>query len=321
MTFAELTERLERLAAIAFVVFAAALILPGCERLADLSSTDDRIRVLCTTGQVGDMLEHIGGQYVDVRTLMGPGVDPHLYKATPGDIRLLKGAKAIFYNGLHLEGRLAEVLEKLSKRKPTFAVVEEILQRTPDRLRNAPEFAASYDPHIWFDVGLWADCAEYAARKLIEVDPAHAAAYRQQAEDYIAELRALDAETRRRLAEIPKRQRVLITAHDAFGYFGRAYDVEVHGLQGISTTDEADLGAINDLVRLLVARQVKAVFIETSVPSKNIRSLIQGCQAAGHPLVLGGEIYSDAMGPAGTPEGTYVGMIRYNVERIARALE
>ena len=157
-------------------------------------------------------------------------------------------------------------------------------------------------------------------RKLIEVDPAHAAAYRRQAEDYIAELRALDAETRRRWPRYPS-ARLLITAHDAFGYFGRAYDVEVHGLQGISTADEADLGAINDLVRLLVARQVKAVFIETSVPSKNIRSLIQGCQAAGHPLVLGGEIYSDAMGPAGTPEGTYVGMIRYNVERIARALE
>jgi manganese/zinc/iron transport system substrate-binding protein len=266
------------------------------------------------------MLANIGGEHVDVRTLMGAGVDPHLYKATPGDIRLLKGAKIIFYNGLHLEGRLADVLEKLAQRKPTFAVIDEIHRDHPDRLRQAPEFPTNFDPHIWFDVGLWADCADYAARRLIEVDPDHAADYRRNADDYIARLKQLDAETRRRLAEIPQQQRVLVTAHDAFGYYGRAYDVEVHGLQGISTADEADLGAINDLVRLLADRNVKAVFIETSVPSKNIRSLIQGCEAAGHTLALGGELYSDAMGPAGTPEGTYIGMIEYNTNQIARAL-
>ena len=267
------------------------------------------------------MLRHIGGDFVEVRTLMGPGVDPHLYKATPGDIRLLKAATAIFYNGLHLEGRLAEVLEKLGHRKPTIAVTDRIRQHEPQRLRQAPEFAASYDPHVWFDVGLWADCAEYAAAQLIEIDPTHASAYRRQADAYVAELRALDRATRRQLAEIPSRGRVLVTAHDAFGYFGRAYDVEVHGLQGISTADEADLGAINELVQLLVARQVKAVFIETSVPSKNIRSLIQGCDAAGHQLALGGELYSDAMGPADTPEGTYTGMIAFNVDQIVRALQ
>ncbi|HEY1598522.1 MAG TPA: zinc ABC transporter substrate-binding protein [Pirellulales bacterium] len=293
----------------------------GCNQLADIGEGEGRVRIVCTTGQVGDMLAHIGGDHVDVRTLMGPGVDPHLYKATPGDIRLLKSAKAIFYNGLHLEGRLAEVLEKLSRRKPTIAVTDEIRQHNPDRLRQAPEFAASFDPHVWFDVGLWADCADYAATRLMEIDPTHASDYRRQADAYIAELRALDDETRRHLSEIPARGRVLVTAHDAFGYFGRAYDIEVHGLQGISTADEADLGAINDLVKLLVARQVKAVFIESSVPSKNIRSLIQGCEAAGHQLVLGGELYSDAMGPAGTPEGTYIGMIAFNVDQIERALQ
>jgi manganese/zinc/iron transport system substrate-binding protein len=298
-----------------------ALAVAGCRELADFGAADGRVRVVCTTGQVGDMLEHIGGEYVDVRTLMGPGVDPHLYKATPSDIRLLKSAAVVFYSGLHLEGRLAEVLEKLAKRKPTFAVTDDIHEHAPERLRKAPEFAASFDPHVWFDVGLWADCAEYAAKKLIEVDPAHAADYRRQADAYVAELRELDRITREQLAEIPAPQRVLVTAHDAFGYFGRAYDVEVHGLQGISTADEADLGAINDLVRLLVARKVKAVFIESSVPSKNIRSLIQGCEAAGHHLVLGGELYSDAMGPADTPEGTYLGMIKFNTDQIARALQ
>jgi len=299
---------------------AVALLASGCGGLAGFGSDDSRVRVVCTTGQVGDMLANIGGEHVDVRTLMGAGVDPHLYKATPSDIRLLKGAKIIYYNGLHLEGRLADVLEKLAQRKPTFAVVEEIHRDHPDRLRQAPEFPTNFDPHIWFDVGLWADCAEYAARRLIEVDPDHAADYRRNADDYIARLKKLDAETRSRLAEIPQQQRVLVTAHDAFGYYGRAYDVEVHGLQGISTADEADLGAINDLVRLLADRNVKAVFIETSVPSKNIRSLIQGCEAAGHKLVLGGELYSDAMGPEGTPEGTYIGMIEYNTNQIARAL-
>jgi len=302
-------------------ILAIVTIASGCRDLTDLDPAAGHIRVVCTTGQVGDMLEHIGGEHVAVRTLMGPGVDPHLYKATPGDIRLLKSAKAIFYNGLHLEGRLAEVLEKLSDRKPTYAVIAEIEHSAPERLRHAPEFPTSYDPHVWFDVGLWADCADYATRKLMEVDPAHAADYRRNGDAYVATLRALDQETRRRLAEIPRSQRVLVTAHDAFGYFGRAYDVEVHGLQGISTADEADLGAINDLVRLLVERHVKAVFIETSVPSKNIRSLIQGCEAAGHPLVLGGELYSDAMGAVGTPEGTFTGMIKHNVDQIVRALQ
>jgi manganese/zinc/iron transport system substrate-binding protein len=296
------------------------LLLPGCGPLVGFADEDSRVRVVCTTGQVGDMLANIGGEHIDVRTLMGAGVDPHLYKATPGDIRLLKGAKVIFYNGLHLEGRLADVLEKLAERKPTFAVIDEIHRDHPERLRQAPEFPTNFDPHIWFDVGLWAECADYAARRLIEVDPAHAADYRKNADLYIARLKKLDADTRAQLAEIPKEQRVLVTAHDAFGYCGRAYDVEVHGLQGISTADEADLGAINDLVRLLTSRRVKAVFIETSVPPKNIRSLIQGCEAAGHPLTLGGELYSDAMGPAGTPEGTYVGMIEYNTQQIVRAL-
>jgi len=318
--FANVDQRFSPRRCLLAVLGTATLLASGCAELADLGAPQGRIRVVCTTGQVGDMLERIGGEFVDVRTLMGPGVDPHLYKAAPGDIRLLKGAAVVFYNGLHLEGRLAEVLEKLALRKPTFAVTEDILANSPDRLRHAPEFPASYDPHVWFDVALWADCAASAARRLAEVDPPHASDYRRQAMAYIDELRALDIETRRRLAEVPAPRRVLVTAHDAFGYFGRAYDVEVHGLQGISTADEADLGAINDLVRLLVDRKVKAVFIETSIPSKNIRSLIQGCEAAGHQLVLGGELYSDAMGPADTPQGNYLGMITYNVDQIVRAL-
>jgi manganese/zinc/iron transport system substrate-binding protein len=252
---------------------------------------------------------------------MGPGVDPHLYKATPGDIRRLKQADAIFYSGLHLEGRLAGVLEKLSEKKPAVAVTDGVRKNHPERLRTARQFAESYDPHVWFDVGLWADCAQYAAEQLIKLDPRHAADYRANAGRYVSELRALDGWCRQRILEIPKTQRVLVTAHDAFGYFGIAYGIEVHGLQGISTADEADLGALNDLVRLLVSRRIKAVFIESSVPRKSITSLIEGCDAAGHKVIIGGELYSDAMGQAGTVEGTYVGMIRYNVNETVSALK
>ena len=284
-------------------------------------ATGAPLSVVCTTGQVADMLENIGGAHVKVVALMGAGVDPHLYKATPGDIRRLKRADVIFYSGLHLEGRLAAVLEKLAEKKPAIAVTAGVRQSEPQRLRTAPQFAESYDPHVWFDVGLWADCSEYAAGKLIEFDPAHAADYRDNADRYVTQLRALDRWCRDRILEIPKTQRVLVTAHDAFGYFGDAYGIEVHGLQGISTADEADLGALNDLVRLLVGRRIKAVFIESSVPRKSITSLIEGCDAAGHKVVIGGELYSDAMGPRGTPEGTYMGMVQYNVDEVVNALK
>lgn len=297
--------------------------LPGTKAVTSTGSdaTPAPLSVVCTTGQVADMLENIGGSHVNVVALMGPGVDPHLYKATPGDIRRLKRADVIFYSGLHLEGRLAAILEKLAEKKPAIAVTAGVREHQPRRLLTAPQFAESYDPHAWFDVGLWADCAEYAAGKLIELDPAHAAEYRANADRYVAQLRDLDRWCRERIREIPEKQRVLVTAHDAFGYFGRAFGIEVHGLQGISTADEADLGALNDLVRLLVSRRIKAVFIESSVPRKSITSLIEGCDAAGHKVVIGGELFSDAMGNPGTPEGTYVGMVQYNVNEIVNALK
>jgi len=279
------------------------------------------LRVVCTTGMGADMLRTVGGPHVQVEALMGPGVDPHLYKATPGDVRRLTSADAVFYSGLHLEGRLAELLESLGRWKPAWAVTDDLREHAPQVLRQAPGSAGTYDPHVWFDVSLWARCAQCAADRLVGLDPAHAEDYRRGAADYMARLGDLHAECRRLLAEIPGRRRVLVTAHDAFGYFGAAYDVEVYGLQGMSTTAEADLGGVNELVDMLARRGIKAVFVESSVPAKNIRALIEGCAARGHPVGIGGELFSDALGPPGTPEETYIGMVRYNVKTIVDALK
>ena len=297
--------------------------LAGCRR-ADRSwdhAPHNPVRVVCTTGMVADMLRNLGGSHVAVRALMGPGVDPHLYKATPRDVRALTSADVVFYNGLHLEGRLAELLEKLHRWKPAYAVTDGLLQARDPRLRHLPGAQGVYDPHVWFDVSLWADCARWATEKLVALDPAHAPDYRRNAERYLAALVALDQECRRRLAEIPEGRRVLVTAHDAFGYFGAAYGVEVHGLQGISTLAEADLGSVNELIEMLAARRIKAVFVESSVPVKNIRALVEGCAARGHRVAVGGELYSDALGPEGSDAGTYVGMVRHNLDTIVEALK
>jgi manganese/zinc/iron transport system substrate-binding protein len=283
------------------------------------------VRVVCTTGQVADMLRNIGGPHVAVESLMGPGVDPHLYRAVPGDVRKLNSADVVFYSGLHLEGRLADLLEKLARRKPVYAVtggIEQLHQQDGKLLREVPGSQGHYDPHVWFDVSLWAKCVDYAAERLVALDPDHAQDFRRNADAYMAQLAKLHEWCQGHLAEIPKGQRVMVTAHDAFGYFGDAYDIEVHGLQGISTADEADLATANKLVAILVDRKVKAVFVESSVPQKNIRSLVDACAAQRHPVkVCDRQLYSDAMGPEGTPEGTYVGMVKHNVSTIVDALK
>ncbi len=277
------------------------------------------LRVVCTTGYVADLVANVGGRHVTVQAIMGPGVDPHLYKARLSDKWKINGADVVFYNGLHLEGRLGGLLEKRARRMPVFAVTDRILQRQPERLRRLPG-GDGFDPHVWFDVLLWAECARYVGEKLAEVDPDRAEQYRANARQYAAQLTELDAWVRRQLAAIAPRQRVLITAHDAFGYFGRAYDVEIRSLQGLSTADEAALQNVNQLVDLLVQRRIKAVFVESSVPVKNVRALVEGCAVRGRRVEIGGELYSDALGAAGTPEATYVGTVRYNVTTIVTAL-
>jgi manganese/zinc/iron transport system substrate-binding protein len=278
------------------------------------------IRVVCTIGQVAEMVQRIGGEHVAIEALMGPGVDPHLYSPIASDVRKLTAADAIFYNGLHLEGRMADLFVQMARKKATFAVTEGIQSRHDDRLREPPEFEGLYDPHVWHDPVLWGDCVMDAANMLAEFDPAHAAEYRSNAEAYRKELTELDGFCREELAKIPKERRVLITAHDAFGYFGKRYDIEVHGLKGISTEEEKDLNRQEELQRMIIERKIPAVFVESAVAPKTIEALVEPCKAAGWDLKIGGNLYADALGPAGTDDATYAGMIRHNVRTIAAAL-
>lgn len=280
-------------------------------------SSGKPLRVVCTIGMIADVARNIAGPHAEVTCIMGEGVDPHLYKASTGDVRLLSDADLILYNGLNLEGKMADLFVRMAARRPTVAVTEQIDEKL---LREPPEFAGHYDPHVWFDVTLWMHTVERIRDALTQIDAAHAADYAARAAAYRAQLAALHEECRTAMATVPETGRVLVTAHDAFGYFGRAYGIDVRGLQGISTESEPSLKGLNDLVDLLVARKVKAVFVESSVPHKNIEALVEGCKARGHALRIGGELFSDALGRAGTPEGTYVGMVRHNVRTIVEAL-
>jgi len=274
------------------------------------------IKAVATTGMVADLVRHVGGERVAVEQLLAADVDPHTYKATSGDVSKIGGADIVFYSGLHLEGKMGEVFERMGRRIPTIGVAEHL--DTKQVLENEEK---AHDPHVWFDVSLWSQAAGVVRDALAKFDPPHAAEYQARAEAYRAELAKLHVYARDRLATIPKEQRVLVTSHDAFRYFGRAYAIEVKGIQGISTESEASVKDIAELVKFISQRKVKAVFVETSVNQRNMLSLLEGCKANGHELVIGGELFSDAMGKAGTPEGTYVGMIRHNVDTIVQALK
>lgn len=265
---------------------------------------------------VADLVRNIGGEAVEVDQLMREGVDPHLYKASTGDVNRLKRAHLICFNGLHLEGKLGELLSRVGRTKPAIAVAGGIAQQELITVAGG-----QYDPHIWFDVALWSRAAERVRDKLMQFDPPRAADYQRRAEKYLAELSQLDQFVRQRLAEIPPDARVLVTAHDAFGYFGRAYGMKLKSIQGISTESEASVREINALVDFLSNQRIKAVFVETSVSERNIQALVEGCQARGHRIKIGGELYSDAMGQFGTEAGTYPGMMRHNVQVIVEALK
>lgn len=290
-------------------------LVAGCGRGAGVVD-DGRLRVTTTTGMIADIVRNVGKERVAVTALMGSGVDPHLYKASEGDISKLTRANIIFYNGLHLEGRMGEILERMARKKPTVPI-----SRTIPKEQLLDDGHGNIDPHIWFDVTLWIKATEVVRDSLIEVDPQHREVYQQQAAAYLKELEDLHRYAREQLALVPKEGRVLVTAHDAFGYFGRAYDLEVVGLQGISTDAEYGLADVQNLVALLTQRQIKAVFVESSIPKRSIEAVVQGARARGHTVAIGGELLSDAMGAAGTPEGTYVGMVRHNVQTVVSALK
>jgi manganese/zinc/iron transport system substrate-binding protein len=275
------------------------------------------LTVTVTTGMIADAVRNVGGNHVRVVALMGPGVDPHLYKATQGDLAKLREANIIFYNGLHLEGRMGEVFRTMAERLPTIAVAESIPK---ELLRQPPEFEGNYDPHVWFDVNLWIYVVQKIRDVLSEQDPAHRADYAANAAAYLEQLKQLDSYIREQIAKIPEPQRLLVTAHDAFGYFGRAYGIEVMGIQGISTASDYGLQDLNQLAEILANRKVKAIFVETSVSPRSVEALVEGTRAKGHDIKIGGKLYSDALGEEGTPEGTYIGMVRHNVDTIVKAL-
>jgi manganese/zinc/iron transport system substrate-binding protein len=248
---------------------------------------------------------------------MGPGVDPHLYKASPNDLRAISQAAIVFHHGLHLEGSMAEAMKKLASRKIVVAVADSIPK---EKLRTVSAGGTVYDPHVWFDVSLWSTCADAIRTTLVQYDPHHAHEYTARFEELRGSLNELDSWIRRQIQTIPPEHRLLITAHDAFGYFGRAYDLEVSAIQGVSTESEASLRSINDLVSTIVVRKVPAIFIENTISPKTVEALIQGARAQGHTVKIGGLLLGDSLGDTGTPEESYIGTVRYNVQTITAAL-
>lgn len=281
-------------------------------------SPNKKLTIVCTTEIIADGIRNIVQDSALVIALMGEGVDPHLYKATTGDLEKLYEADLVFYNGLHLEGRMGQVLEKLSRLKPTIALAEGIAKQN---LLVVDSASHSFDPHIWFDVYNWAAALKHVSEKLPLYDKKNKDFYIANAKNYLQKLHDLDSVTKEKIAQIPANQRLLITSHDAFGYFGRRYQIEVQGLQGISTAAEFGLKDISDLVKVICKRKIKAIFTETSVSDKSISAVVTGCEAQGHKVSIGGHLFTDAMGAANTPEGTYIGMVQANVGMILAALQ
>ncbi|MEJ2188701.1 MAG: zinc ABC transporter substrate-binding protein [Acidobacteriota bacterium] len=277
-----------------------------------------RLRVAATTTIVGDLVRTIGGPHIALDVLMGPGIDPHLYKASAGDVRRMGSARAVFYNGLHLEGKMSEVLQEMGERGVTTIAVGECVPE--DRLIASAGFSGIHDPHVWFDVGAWSLTSDCVGEALAALDPANAEAYRERAGAYTEELGVLDTWVRERVSVLPPEERILVTAHDAFSYFGRAYGFEVRGLLGVSTASEAGTSDVQKLATFIAERRIPAIFIETSVPPRYVEALAEAVAARGRVIEIGGSLFSDSLGNPGTPEGSYPGTVRANVETIVTAL-
>lgn len=293
------------------VTLAAALALPGSLR------AEEPLKVVATTGMIADAVTRVGGDLVEVKALMGPGVDPHAYRQTRTDIVAMTRADLVLWHGLYLEAQMEDFFADLSRKRNVVAVADQLPK---DKLRAHDDYADKFDPHVWMNPLLWKEVVQTVEAALSETRPEASEVFAANAAAHLAELDHLAGYAETTMAGIPAEARVLLSAHDAFGYFGEAYGMEVLGIQGISTESEAGLNRISELVDLLVERQVKAVFVESSVSDRNIRALIEGAASRGHEVSVGGELFSDAMGPNDTYEGTYVGMIDHNVTVIAAAL-
>ncbi|MDA7502170.1 zinc ABC transporter substrate-binding protein [Chitinophagales bacterium] len=284
------------------------------------TKTGGKKQIVATTGMIADMLKHVGGDYIEVESLMGPGVDPHLYKATQGDLRKLRAADAIFYNGLKLEGKMEEIFEKMAAKKMVEAISKNIPEESLIKIQMEHSDLTQVDPHIWFDIVTWASCLSTVEHALAELIPEGKKEFQKNRSAYANELMDLHKKVELGLARIPQESRKLVTSHDAFSYFARAYNIKVSALQGMSTVTEFGLRDIANLVNEIVDEQVPAIFVESSIDPKNMNAVIEGCRQKGFEVRLGGPLFSDAMGAEGTPEGEYVGMIEHNLRTIVKGL-
>jgi manganese/zinc/iron transport system substrate-binding protein len=300
---------------------ATAVLFSGCKKQddhGDHSHLEYPYQAGTTVAMITDVVRNVAGDKSQVTGIIGEGIDPHLYKPTSSDVKKLQASDIIFYSGLNLEGKMGDVLVRMATSgKPVIAVTETLLD---DGNYVMSDEADHYDPHVWMDVGGWIEATTVIGEALADFDPDNAAFYQKNATDYTAQLTKLNEYGKQAFATVPENQRVLVTAHDAFNYMGRAYDLQVRGIQGISTESEAGLKDINDLVNFLVENDIPAVFVESSVSQKNVRALVEGAHSKGHEIIIGGELFSDAMGESGTYEGTYIGMLDHNITTIVRAL-
>lgn len=293
------------------------LVMANCKT--EPKNSNGKLNIVTTTTMITDLVENIGGDKVNIQGLMGSGVDPHLYKASAGDVTKLSNADLIFYGGLHLEGKLVEVFEKMESQNLKTVAVSDALDKST--LIGSEYFASNYDPHIWFDVNNWENITKFVVEKLSMADPENKEFYMENGEQYLKKLENLNTDIKSIIEGLPKEKRVLVTAHDAFSYFGKAYDFEVVGLQGLSTATEAGVQDVQKISAFIIERKIKAIFVESSVPKRTIEALQASVNSKGHHVEIGGTLYSDALGNAGTFEGTYIGMFKYNVKTIVGALQ
>lgn len=296
-------------------VLALSFLIVGCS--SNTGTEEERV-IVATTGQIADAVKVIGGDHFTVTALMGPGVDPHLYKATQSDLSKLNQAEVIFYNGLYLEGQMLAVFEKMSENKTVVAVGEQLNETN---LLASDANAMVHDPHIWFDIELWKEVVQFISETLQNEYPEFKQDFKNNEVAYLEQLDGLQQYSFERITEIPESQRILVTAHDAFNYFGDSQGFDVRGLQGLSTDSEYGVKDVQEMVNFLVDHQIKAIFIESSISDQAMKAVIEGAKRKGHNVVIGGELFSDAMGAEGTEEGTYIGMYRYNIDTIVDALK
>ena len=298
------------------LILLIATILISCK---NDKKANGKLNVVTTTSMITDLVKNIAGNQINLQGLMGSGVDPHLYKASEGDVTKLADADIIFYNGLHLEGKLVEVFEKMhSQKTKTIAISDALDENT---LIGSEYFQSNYDPHIWFNIEYWKQATKFIVTKLSEAIPDKKITFETNGENYLKQLNELQNKLETTINSLPKEKRILVTAHDAFNYFGKSFEFEVVGLQGLSTATEAGVQDVQKLAAFIIEKDVKAIFVESSVPKRTIEALQAAVKSKDHEVSIGGTLYSDALGNAGTVEGTYIGMFEYNVNTIVNALK